>query len=331
MKIVLGLEHRANSNALSLVNRLRFDHANLDLTHIVPPISWAPSGVYGGYAGEAVIGYANVLEIERKEEEDAKTMLSSFAESMASKEGECTTYIGRGNPTSSLMEHADASHTDLLAINAAHQGPILAFLTGSVAWGLVSGAKQSVLLARENPRGKEDTERPVRAVLATDHSPYMDRCIEQFLRFRPHGLEHLTILTAYPEDNLNELKDYMPDLSISPAEAVRRDLEERNRTLVRRLNDVFNPFQVKITSQVSGESVDCAIQNAMERTGSELLIVGAHGHSLLERLTLGSVSFRQAMTSPYSVLVLRVDSEETAAIRTTQSANRLPQPVALAA
>ncbi|MBC8134649.1 MAG: universal stress protein, partial [Fibrella sp.] len=50
-------------------------------------------------------------------------------------------------------------------------------------------------------------------------------------------------------------------------------------------------------------------------TGADLLIVGAQGHTLMERLSLGSVSFRQAMTAPYSVMILRVGRAEVEGLR----------------
>lgn len=38
----------------------------------------------------------------------------------------------------------------------------------------------------------------------------------------------------------------------------------------------------------------------------ELLILGAQGHGFWERLTVGSVSFHQAIAESHSVLMLRV-------------------------
>ncbi|MBC8135777.1 MAG: universal stress protein, partial [Fibrella sp.] len=170
-------------------------------------------------------------------------------------------------------------------------------------------------LARGNLGVEGDTSHRVRAVLATDHSPYMNRCIDLLLRFRPQGLEHITVLTAYPEDSLDSIQSYLPNLAVSPAAAIRRDLEERNHSLVRRLTDAFRPLSTTVSSQVSGEPVECAITRTMEVTGADLLIVGAQGHTLMERLTLGSVSFRQAMTAPYSVMILRVGRAEAEEIR----------------
>lgn len=313
MNILLGIDQEANTDALTLVRRLRFRDANFDLDRVIPPSPWES---YGGLSEEgATLNYSGAQETDRQEEADARATLAAASAYFKPEDGKCSIHIHRGRPVGTLMDHADASHTDLIAVNAARQGPVLAFVTGSVAHGLVAGAEQSVLLARENLGGEGDTSHRVRAVLATDHSPYMNRCIELLLRFRPQGLEHVTVLTAYPEDSLDSIQSYLPNLAVSPAAAIRHDLEQRNHLLVRRLTDALHPLSTTISSQVSGEPVESAIAQAMEVTGADLLIVGAQGHTLVERLTLGSISFRQAMTAPYSVMVLRVGPAELAELR----------------
>ncbi|MBC8135494.1 MAG: universal stress protein [Fibrella sp.] len=313
MNILLGIDRGANTDALTLVRRLRFSDATFDLNRVIPLSQWE---AYGRLSEEeATLNYSGMQEIDRQEEADARATLTAASAYFTPEDGKCAIHIHHGSPVGVLMEHADASHTDLIAVNAAHQGAVLAFLTGSVARGLVTGAEQSVLLARGNLGVEGDTSHRVRAVLATDHSPYMNRCIDLLLRFRPQGLEHITVLTAYPEDSLDSIQSYLPNLAVSPAASLRRDLEERNHSLVRRLTDAFRPLSTTVSSQVSGEPVECAITRTMEGTGADLLIVGAQGHTLMERLTLGSVSFRQAMTAPYSVMVLRVGRAEIEEIR----------------
>lgn len=321
MNIVLGLERGVSSDALTLVKRLRFSGACFDLNHVIKPFPWASTGTY--YVGMPVsappLVQGDEQAIRQQEEEDANAVLLSASTHLTAV-GKCTTHVSRGNPTEMLMERADADPADLIAVNAPHQGPVLAFLTGSVARGLVIGAHQSVLLARGDSQDTGDAVRPVRAVLATDHSTYMDRCIDQLIRFRPQGLEHLTVLTAYPEARLDGRHSHIPHLAVNPAGAMRRDLEEKNRSLVQRLGDALAPSSVTITSQVSGEPIERTVTDVMKETDAELLILGAHGHTFFERLTLGSFSFQQAMTAPYSVLVLRVGRTEAEEIHTAAKA-----------
>ena len=166
MNILLGLERGVSSGALTLVKRLRFSNARFDLNHVIKPFPWAPTGAY--YVGMPIMA-ATVTQdddrlIRQQEEEDADAVLLSASTHLTAAAGKCTTHVSRGNPTEILMERADAGPADLIAVNAPHQGPVLAFLTGSVARGLVIGAHQSVLLARGDSPNKGDDVRPVRVV-----------------------------------------------------------------------------------------------------------------------------------------------------------------------
>jgi len=133
----------------------------------------------------------------------------------------------------------------------------------------------------------------------------MNRCIDRFLEFLPQGIQHITVLTAFPEADLQAMKPSLPHLQIDPVEAMQHELQERNEDLIQRLREKLSPQGTTFSSWVSGQFVNDAIGKAMEETESDLLILGAQGHSLLKRLTLGSISFHQAMTAPYSVLLLR--------------------------
>jgi nucleotide-binding universal stress UspA family protein len=55
---------------------------------------------------------------------------------------------------------------------------------------------------------------------------------------------------------------------------------------------------------VKGHAND-AIRDTMNDFGGELLILGAHGHSFLEQLLIGSVSLHQVVGEPYSTFLVR--------------------------
>jgi nucleotide-binding universal stress UspA family protein len=57
-------------------------------------------------------------------------------------------------------------------------------------------------------------------------------------------------------------------------------------------------------SVVVGSAAD-ALRQVAEETNADVIIVCAKGHSLLERLTLGSTSLSLALHAPCSVVILR--------------------------
>jgi nucleotide-binding universal stress UspA family protein len=205
--------------------------------------------------------------------------------------------VRHGSPADQLIEHAEDNKADLIAVGGSKHSAIGAFLTGSVGRGLVIGAKHSLLVVK----GDIAETGPVRAVLATDHSRYMDHALAVLLDLAPKGIGHLTVLTAYPQEFVQTVRPLLPEFVLDPGEWVAKNLEERNAKVI----EVLKPLGCTFDSLLVDEHPNEAIKKVMADTGAELLIVGAQGHSWVDRVTLGSVSFHQVIGEPYSVLVLR--------------------------
>lgn len=296
MKIVLGADlamAAGGSPAIGLVKRLRFPNVQVDVLHAVPP------PVYTGWEYDPVIAPSVLSEITARDLASAQEAMAKLVEELEGIEARPVAVTG--NPAERLMAYADEHQADLLAVNGTVSGPLVAFLTGSVARGLVIGAHQSVLLAR----GTTDPMRPLRAVLATDHSPYSERCITKLTQLWPQGIQHVTVLTAYPEERLRAMEPMLPQMGVGPVAALKETLEVKNNAVIQQLSGGFHPMLTTFESRVSPLGVHEAIAETMKETQAELLILGAHGHSFLERLTLGSTSFRESVFAPYSVLVVR--------------------------
>jgi nucleotide-binding universal stress UspA family protein len=197
-----------------------------------------------------------------------------------------------------LLRYADEVCADLIAVGSSGKGEIAGWLTGSVRRGLVTGAYCSVLVAKGLPR----PDGPVHAVLATDHSAYVDECVQELLRLSPRGLSRLTIVTAYPAEQLEQLQLYVPALTCNLAESVERRLAEKNQALREHLAPLLG---CEVDCRVAPGPVNDAIRACMAETQADLLILGAQGHGFWDRLTLGSVSFHQAFAEAYPVLILR--------------------------
>jgi nucleotide-binding universal stress UspA family protein len=297
MRVLLGADMGEGVDApvVRLLKRLRFNAAQVEPVRVVAPPNMP---VWDAGAGFPPIALA---ELTAAEEKRARELVCSIAESFGDEATPPT--VLRGMPTQQLLTHADKTGADLIAIDGHEDSPVLAFLIGSVARGLVLGARQSVLLAKASTA---PADQPVRAVLATDHSEYADICWERLMRFWPRGISHLTILTSYPEDRLKALEPMLPPMGISATQAMHDQLAARNDALATRLSDCFHPACTTITSVVSSLPVHEAITEQMKADSADLLILGAQGHGFLERLALGSVALREALTLPQSVLVVRV-------------------------
>ena len=274
-----------------MLERLRFPNTEFELVHAIPP----PVPV--GWPAEVVVATEALLW--NREEEAARILgwLEERAASLASHTGTSSKVaLLDGSPVDSLLAHADGSGAELIAVDATQRSPFDRLLAGSVARGIVDHAKQSVLVARP-----PQNDGPLRVVFATDHSPFAEACAKKLAAWAPHGIESLTVATAWPEGRVAALEPLLGQTGVSLGEALREALVRRNRETVQLLGSMAKQVDSAV---VPGDPND-ALRQVVEETSADLLIIGARGHGLLERLTMGSVSLHQTLHSPVSVLVLR--------------------------
>ena len=280
MRILLGagITEQASSPAVQLIKRLRFNAVQVEAVRVVQ----TPIFPVGEPGMSVPLVYGNLLE---EAISNAKFITDALAIELggASAGGQ----VLHGSAASELLSRADETGADLIAVEGHEYKPVVAALIGSVARALLLGAKQSVLLAKPSDA---PLDRPIRAVLATDHSEYASACWEHLIRFWPRGIEHLTVLTAYPEDQ----PEALPDITL------------RSEKVIEKLTGKLGSRETIFQTHTAPGKPSEVIAATMAQTGAELLILGAKGHSMLERLILGSVSFAQAVGEhPYSVLILR--------------------------
>ncbi len=293
MRIVLGVSSpEYHMHAMQLLASLRFPKSEIHAVHAIDRLT-GPE-----YFGLPPTSGDVAARIEAMQHESAETELRDAA---ARLENAGLRAIRReiltGFPGSAVCAYADSVSADLIALGWEKHGPVEGLLAGSVARSVVVNAKQSVLLAKYPQEDK-----PVNCVLATDHSPYMNECIQRFISWHPAGIASITVLSAFPHRMANTLGQLMPDMAVNIRPWVEQQLIEKNEQLMRKLADLG---PVVTDSIVTREPVHKAIADAMRERSADLLILGAQGHGFFGRAMMGSVSFQQAISEPHSLLILR--------------------------
>lgn len=290
MKIVIGVDLALlYEGAVGLLARLDFPDVEAVWAHCVESV--LPDG------GFAELGPAHPIGEVMAVREAAGRELLEHASAMLPG---VTKELQFGDPASVLVQLGEDHHADLIAVGSERKGFFGSLFFGSVTKGLLISAKQSLLVAKKRDTGSG----PIRAVFATDHSPYANRCAEELLRLAPRGISELVIVSA--------VIDHLPAALLQPEEDY-VDLDDAIRsweTLVERENQELAlklaPLATTVTHQVRRGHANDVIRETMADTGSDLLILGAQGHGFLERLRIGSVSFHQVVSEECSTLVLRV-------------------------
>jgi nucleotide-binding universal stress UspA family protein len=293
MRIVLGVSSPENHvHAMELIAALRFPRTEIHAVHAVDRLI-GPE-YFGLPPGSGDIA----AQIEEMQQQGAEAQLRDAA---AALENLGMRAIRReilgGFPGSSVCHYADSVHADLIAIGWEKHGPVEGLLAGSVARSIVVHAHQSVLIAK-----RHHLQKPLKCVLATDHSKWMDEHIVRLISMHPSGVSEITVLTAFPQRVAHTLTHLMPEAVRNIRPWMEEKLREKNEVLMKRLRDMG---PVACDSVVSSEPVDHAIANTMAETGADMLILGAHGHGFYARAMLGSVSYPQAIYGPHSTLILR--------------------------
>ena len=296
MNVVVGIAETSGTQtpeALSVLTDVKFPGLKLNLVHVIAPL------VVAGFPTEFVTAAEAVLWNSENESVSALGFMESLSHKVLTA-GDTVNQLGihvlDGSPAYELLHYADENATNLISVSASTNSTIQTMLTGSVARSVTNGAHQSVLIARQRKRTGT-----LRVVLGTDHSNYANKCIEQLIGWSPRGFENIEVVTAFDDTLLRSRAADTGVAGVSAADAVRDVIADRTTTVAKRLK-LISP---KTHSTVVVGSAPDALRQVAEETNADMIIVCAKGHSMLERLTLGSTSLSLAISAPCSVMVLR--------------------------
>lgn len=269
---MIAVDAQGNSDAaVVLFSRLNFPDCHATVIHSVESI--LPDGSFPGAESTHQLGEM----IDEMEDAGQKAIDES-----ALKLGGCVfeKRCVQGDPLRNLIDLARQDSCALIVVGTQDRSNFEKVLMGSVTRGLLTKAEHSFLVGK--PYGSQTG--PVTAVFATDHSEYCDRCADLLIEMRPAGLDKLIVLSVVDMEEVPE--------------AIQSDTDR----LATRFRSVFPD----VVSVVARGEVEPNIHSTMLSNNAEMVIVGAQGHSALDRLLgSGSTSFHQVEQEPYSTLVLR--------------------------
>lgn len=285
MKAIVGVDAgNLYLPALDLLARLNCARPEVDFVHISEHRQILPG------IGSFRNGSADPADDQRRRQ-DGRALLDG-----ALRDGErhhlpCHATQLEGNSPRRLIEYADSTHADLIAVGAHAKTNEHGILRGSVGRGLVTGARQSVLLAKRFL----DRQGPLKVVFGTDHSPYASACARLLVAWQPQGIGQLVVVTATGEPR------HPDDILASIRTDVEEEVRSRSTALVKHLNAVGIPSEYRL---ISGD-VQQALEATADLVDADLVVIGARGHGFLERLLIGSTSLQVALTLPQNLLILR--------------------------
>lgn len=292
MKAILGIDSQEHYKpAMCLLSRLGFPKPELTLLHSADPLlPFAPT-----LAADAGLQ----AEYTRTVENLGIDALDKAMDDACAHHFRAKTRLAYGSPSQALIHEAEQTNADLVAVCATHRGRWTSSFLGSVSRALAISCPCSILIAKS----PEVPKPPMRAVFATDHSPYSDRAFERFLEMAPAGIKKITVVSAYEIDD-HEAEVLHRNLAMLGGLVdtwVEDTLTEKNNALVKQLEKAGYEADARVVKGAPNPT----IRRAMQEAQADLLIMGAQGHGFLERMLIGSVALHQVVAEDYPVLVLR--------------------------
>jgi nucleotide-binding universal stress UspA family protein len=245
------------------------------------------------------VGLASWEQVEEDAGAAARSTVDGVRARLDGPGVEVSTSVVTGRPATALLDAAQSMPADLVVVGSRGHGTIESMVLGSVSSEVIDHAPAPVLVAR----------RPTmrRIVLAWDGSECA-RVAAEILKTWPmfHGAEVQVVSvaeidfpwwTGFPGTSSAQL---MP-MYVEAAEAARQqhaDLAERMAGELEAAG--FAAKAVPREGDPAGQIIAAA--NA---AGADLIVVGTHGRTGLQRLLLGSVARNVVHHAAASVLVVR--------------------------
>lgn len=279
MRILIGIDTAGHyRSALTLAARLRFEEAKMTLLAVDEkasfPIALPNTPLFTG---------RDAMHLDPK----GQTALDQAGKEAISLGIHADAMYEAGDVAEELRLQASQLPADLIAIGSREHGLFSAFTLGSVGRALAQSAEHSFMVSH----GTVSPAGDVRAVFATDLSPYAGLAVRSFLQWAPQGLSHVTVLHALEVQGGSPVEE---DEQI--AQAVRH-VEET----AREFRDAGIPATASIHAGNPAEVIEATIKAA----DADLLVMAARGHGFIQQAVLGSHSMHQVVSGKHPVLILR--------------------------
>jgi nucleotide-binding universal stress UspA family protein len=221
-------------------------------------------------------------QLIRQEEEQAQSHLDGLRARAAESGVDCQTSLRHGPEIyEEIVEAADEGHADLIVMGRRGKSGLLKTMMGSTTAKVIGYADCNVLVV---PRAARIDGGGV--LVAVDGSRYSEAAAVVASTIAQRCDKPITVLSAVHED-FNERR--------------RSEMKEA----VERITGLLGESGVQAEGEIIDGRPAQAIVESAKGKGADLVVVGSHGRSGLEKVLLGSVSERVVGQSDCAVLVVK--------------------------
>ena len=252
----------------------------------------------------------SLMEVAKPNEEifaSLRKSLQNFTEEVTNLSEKKFFHICVGDPFDQTMALAEGTESDLLVVGS-HGAGEKHNQVGAIAGQLIRRAPVPVLLVRQ-----QHSIGYKKVVVCVDFSDASDEAVKYAAEIASNENAELRILHVWcdPWDSYGFPIEGLSHFQI--ADKLEAGKQRAMRKLEVLKSDVIQQYTgIKVsTAMMEGISVAKGIINfATEQQGTDLLVVGTHGHTKISEFFIGTTTERLIHRSPCSVLTVRAPLEK---------------------
>jgi len=238
-------------------------------------------------------------QLVEKAEEKAKKHLE-LVKTKASQEGvECEIIVHEGEqPYHYIVDEAEKKRVDVIVMGTRGRTGLKRLIMGSVTAKVIGQAPCNVIVVPLNAKINFKN-----ILIATDGSKYSNAAASQAIAMAKKSGAHLIAVSVSPSGLLSPLDIVQSEMQQELI--AEEELKEAEKN-VRYVKDIAGKEGLDVTGLVlAGKPYDAIIDTAKKKD-VDLIVIGSHGRSGLERLFMGGVAERVVILSPCAVLVVKI-------------------------
>jgi nucleotide-binding universal stress UspA family protein len=300
MKVLLASDGSIEAElAEAILEKLPFPQAtDIDVAMVVPTPTLSTAGVL---RNPLPVESETVLDRWRLHKQIARHTVDRIAHRLQKLGFAAEPFVLEGETADELVQLAAKRETDLLASGSGVSGEFAAFFLGSVSRMLALNSPTSVLIGRhyadapaEGSFKRIKSKHKLDVLIAVDGSRGSQFAVDSLARIGRPIFRKLSVAVIEP---LRDGGDYDAANPV-PGSPYARDLACESAA---RLESCCEEVDWHIG--FGRPSVEISRIAALART--DLILLGANRHGLVERLLLGSCAYETATSAPCSVLIFR--------------------------
>ena len=282
----------------------RHSGSSVTAVKVFEPVLTHPLQKSDSLASETVAEYEELHKHDRQLMADAKTF--------GRKHGvEITTELLTGKVAESILEYVSNNAIDLIITGNRGHGTLKQLLVGSVTRHLVSMSRVPVLVVKNCPvvefTGGSLIMATMRKILvAYDGSPHSKESLAWAIEMARPVQSQITVLKVREPAEMSQLYAMAESGSATRMMARMQEMEDANSRIMAEAKEEGQKHGVEITTQILDGNAAQVLMEYSQKHGFDLIVAGARGHGLIDRLPIGTVAHNLISVSNVPVLVVKI-------------------------